>query len=89
MLEVRLGEDLSMIATVIRDRDSGPRYARQLLHRLSETLAFALLCECASDGSNLSLLAAERYHEELAPPRIGGENEQVTKAALELIEGAR
>jgi alkylation response protein AidB-like acyl-CoA dehydrogenase len=88
MLELRLAEDLSLIASVTADRDSSARYARKLLDRLSKTMAFALLCECAaSKGDDLARLAAERYYEELAPPRIGGENEQVRKAALEIIEG--
>jgi hypothetical protein len=91
MLERRLKEDLSYMEAAIRDRDSSARYARKLLHRLSETLAFALLCEEAggTDRERIALLAAEGYFEELHAPEIGRENEEIRKAALEIIEDAK
>jgi acyl-CoA dehydrogenase len=86
-LEARLTGDLTAIAEVTRDRDSAARYARQLLHRLSESLAFALLCEHATTttADDRLRLSALRYSEELEPPTIGRENEEVRTAALHLL----
>ena len=89
-LSERLAEDLAIIASVLRDEDTGQRYARKLLHRLSMSLAYALMCEQAVEahalGNELPYLAACRYCEELDPPRIGAEDARVRKAALELID---
>lgn len=92
VLEARLAEDIAAISFVSHSQERAVRHARQLLHRLSESLAFALMCEAAmqahSRGEKLPFLAACRYYEELEPPSIGGESEQVRKAALLLIDGA-
>ena len=89
-LSERLAEDLGIIASVLRDQESGPRYARRLLHRLSMSLAYGLMCEQAVEahslGNELPYLAACRYCEELDPPRIGAEDARVRKAALELLD---
>ena len=87
-LQSRLADDLANIARVTRDRDSASRYARQLLHRLSETLAFALMCEVAIDADNRALLCAIRYHEEIEPPQIGNENTEVHRVTLSLLDAA-
>jgi alkylation response protein AidB-like acyl-CoA dehydrogenase len=89
-LHERLTEDLATITLVVRERESSARYARKLLHRLSLSLGYALLCERAadSDADELRFLAACRYYEEIDPPKIGGENARVRKASLQLIEGA-
>ncbi len=74
----------------MRDEQSGQRYARKLLHRLSQSLAFALLCEAASDsqprGNKVQAHSAWRYFEEIDPPAIGTEDGQARSAVLELLE---
>ena len=59
----------------MRDEQSAQRYARKLLHRLSQSLAFAFLCEAASDaqrrGNYVQAHSAWRYFEEIDPPAIG------------------
>jgi acyl-CoA dehydrogenase len=91
MLEARLSEDLVTIAFVVRDREASARYARKLLHRLSESLAFALVCEVAVEanahGDQLPTFAAIRYYEEIEPPKIGTENEKVRQSTMALIDG--
>lgn len=89
-LHERLTEDLATITLVVRERESSARYARKLLNRLSLSLGYALLCECAAqaEGDELRFLSACRYYEEIDPPKIGGENARVRKAALQLIDGA-
>jgi acyl-CoA dehydrogenase len=90
LLEQRLSEDLTAISTVTRDRETSTRYARKLLHRLSESLAFALLCEVAVEaharGEELPFLSACRYYEEIEPPKLGTESQQITNATVSLID---
>jgi acyl-CoA dehydrogenase len=89
-LHQRLTEDLATITLVLRERESSTRYARKLLHRLSLSFGYALMCERAAqvEGDELRFLAACRFFEEIEPPNIGAENARVRKAALQLIEGA-
>lgn len=91
-LEARLTGDLAAISTVTQDPESSARYARKLLHRLSESLAFALMCEnagnAASNGNDLPFLAACRYYEELEPPKVGAEDQRIRRFALALIDEA-
>jgi len=86
-LKHRLDGDLAAIGVTTRDRASSVQYARKLLHRLSESLAFALLCEVAAlSGDPLHVLAAVRYSEDIDPPQIGSENQQVAETGLNLID---
>ena len=89
-LESRLYDDLAAISFVTADEARAQRYARKLLHRLSHSLAFALMCETAahahSTGDERRLLTATRYYEELEEPTLGAEDERVRQAALELLE---
>jgi acyl-CoA dehydrogenase len=87
MLEARLAGDLAAIAVATSDSRSGVRYGRKVLHRLSESLGFALLCELAAraEGDELLRLAALHYYEVLEPANIGAENARVKEAAVELI----
>ncbi len=91
-LRARLNDDLAMIAFVLRDRESSARYARKLLHRLSESLGYGLLCERAGEahaaGNELPSLKASRYQEGMEPPKIGQENAEVCRRTLQLIEAA-
>ncbi len=89
-LRSRLDEDLAQILFVLRDGDTSANYAKKLLHRLSESLGFALMCEpCVERPSNeLSKLAAIRYCEDIDPPQLGDENAEARKAALHLLDEA-
>ena len=61
-LQARLDGDREALAVTMRDEQSAQRYARKLLHRMSQSLAFALLCEAARDAHRQgnSLPAAQR-----------------------------
>lgn len=88
-LERRLQEDREMVALVTRDEASRQRYARKLLHRLSESLAFALLCQAAANsprtGYDAQQHTAGLYLEEIEPVRIGEENQESRREVLELL----
>src|SRR5271165_6070962 len=89
-LERRLQADGDAMAIAIRDEQGGQRYARKLLHRMSQSLAFALLCEEAgeahSQGNSLPAHSAWRFYEEIEPPAFGSENEAARRGVLELLE---
>ncbi len=84
-LEKRLRDDHESIKIVMADQTNAQRYARKLLHRLSQSLGFALMCERAAEGDRFALTAV-RYHEDIEPSAIGGEDPKVHNAALELID---
>ncbi len=89
-LRSRTEADTQAIAITLRDEPSAQRYARKLLHRLSESLAFAMLCEAAgnshSDGNELPAHSAWRYFEEIEPRPFGVEDERARRGVLELLE---
>jgi hypothetical protein len=88
LVKHRLDDDLAAVAIATRDKASSIRYARKLLHRLSESLAFGLVSEAAASSEDpLHSLGAIRYFEEIEPPKIGEGNQQVANAQLQLIEG--
>ena len=84
-LEARLAGDREAIAVVTADQASAQRYARKLLHRLSQSLGFALMCERAAEAECFALTAI-RFHEEIEPRAVGGEDPKVQQAALGLID---
>jgi alkylation response protein AidB-like acyl-CoA dehydrogenase len=90
LLEGRLKADREASALVMTNSQSSQRYARKLLERFSQSLAFALMCERAGEGirqgDDRFLLTALRYHEELESPAIGREDPRVQTAVLELID---
>lgn len=90
LLAGRLAGDLAAIAIVTRDQDNAQRYARKLLRRLSQSLAFALMCDragkSAENGNDRSFLTACRYHEEIEPREIGTESDQVRLATAMLLQ---
>lgn len=86
-LEGRLTGDKQAIATVIRDQQSASRYARKLLHRMSETMAFALLCDWAVTQKNDGT-AALAYFESIEPPGIGAEDASLRDSALKIVRAA-
>ncbi|WP_206732986.1 hypothetical protein, partial [Deinococcus metallilatus] len=77
-LTARLAGDRQALAVTTASPEQGQRYARQLLHRLATSLAFALLTEDAAReegrGDPTSAAAARVYQELLTPPAFGEEN---------------
>jgi alkylation response protein AidB-like acyl-CoA dehydrogenase len=88
-LEKRLRGDFHAVRITLRDERSAQRHARKLLHRLSETLAFALLCEAAQElhlnGDLSQSHSAWRYLEQIEPPRFGAENQAAREAVLQVL----
>jgi acyl-CoA dehydrogenase len=89
-LTARLQGDSDAVAVAMRDEQSAQRYARRLLHRMSQSLAFALLCEAAGDAHRHGNLqpahSAWRFYEEVEPPGFGAESEAARRGVLELVE---
>ena len=89
-LQKRMQEDGEAIAITLRDDHSAQRHARKLLHRLSQTLAFALLCEAATaaqaQGDALPAFSAWRYYEQIEPGRFGSEDDAARRGVRELLE---
>ncbi|HEX8800800.1 MAG TPA: acyl-CoA dehydrogenase family protein [Terriglobales bacterium] len=90
VLEVRLQDDAKAVSATTRDEQNAQRYARKLLHRMSESMALALLCEAAAEarelGNSLPAHSAWRFYEEIESPVIGGESDVARKGVLELLE---
>ena len=89
-LQLRLRGDGNAVVVATRDEQSSQLYARKLLHRMSQSLAFALLCETASNahrlGNSLSAHSAWRFYEDIEPPALGAENEAARRGVLEGLE---
>jgi len=89
-LEARLQGDTEAMSVTMYDEQRAHHYARKLLHRMSESLAFALMCETAGkfhrEGNSLSAHSAWRFYEEIDPPAVGGESDVARKAVLALLE---
>ena len=85
-LEARMRGDAEAVAITLRDEQSAQRHARKLLHRLSQSLAFALLCEAAAQGDPLQAQSAWRYFETIEPPGFGAEDDKARRGVLELLE---
>ncbi len=89
-LQARFQGDREALAVIMRDEKSSQRYARKLLHRISQSLAFALMCEAARDahrlGNPLPAHSAWRLYEDIEPPAVGAENEAARRGVLELLE---
>ena len=89
-LETRLRGDGEAVEIALRDDQSAQRHARKLLHRMSQSLAFALLCEAAGEarrnGNSLPAHSAWRFYEDIEPPAFGAENEAARRGVLETVE---
>ncbi len=89
-LHSRIEADGEAVAITMRDEHSAQRHARKLLHRLSQSLAFGLLCEVAGTarerGEELPARSAWRYFEEIEPPAFGGEDDASRRAMLQLLQ---
>ena len=88
-LERRLVGDSDGMSITMSDDQSAQRFARKLLHRLSQSLAFTLLCEAAGEahqqGDSLPAHSAWRFFEEIEPPAIGGEDPAARRGVLEIL----
>ena len=89
-LQTRIHGDTEAVTITMRDEQSSQRHARKLLHRLSQSLAFALLCEAAGEehqrGNPLQALSAWRYFEEIEPHSFDSEDEAARRGVLTLLE---
>jgi len=89
-LRSRLQSDEDAVTIAMGNEKNAQRYARKLLHRMSQSLAFALLCEVAGDahrrGNSLPAHSAWRFYEDIEPPAFGAENEAARRGVLELLE---
>ncbi len=89
-LQSRLQADANAVVIAMRDEASGQRYAKKLLHRMSQSLAFALMCEAAGDadgrGNPLPAHSAWRFYEDIEAPAFGAESEIARRGVLELLE---
>jgi acyl-CoA dehydrogenase len=88
-LALRLHADSDSMAITIRDQQNAQRFARKLLHRMSQSLALALLCEMAGDahrqGNFLPAHSAWRFYEDIEPPALGTENEAARRGVMEIL----
>jgi hypothetical protein len=88
-LQSRLADDEEAVAITLRDEASAQRLGRKLLHRMSQTLGLALLCERAVEaqakGDGLPACSAQRYFEAIEPPEFGAENEAARHGVLETL----
>ncbi len=89
-IQRRMQADGEAIATTLRDAQTAQRLARKLLHRLSQTLAFALLCEAATSahakGDPRQAHSAWRYFEQIEPQAFGVEDEAARRALLQMLD---
>jgi acyl-CoA dehydrogenase len=85
-LQARIRGDEEAVAITLRDEKSAQRHARKLLHRLSQSLAFALLCEAAIQGDPQQAHSAWRYLETIEPMEFGAEDEEVRRGVLERLQ---
>jgi hypothetical protein len=85
-LQGRLRSDSEAVSVTLRNGENQRRYARRLLHRLSESLAFALLCEVAGEaalhGETLAAHSAKCYSEGLQDVTFGSEDRAARSALL-------
>jgi acyl-CoA dehydrogenase len=88
-LDKRTNDDSEAIAITLRNLESSQRFARKLLHRLSQTLGFALLCEAAAKahqgGDERQAHSAWRYYEQIEPCAFGTEDRASRRSILELL----
>jgi acyl-CoA dehydrogenase len=90
LLSRRFDDDLRTVTFTLSTAPNRERYAKKLLHRLSQSLAFGMMCEAASQhhasGDVRATLSAIRYYEEIEPTPPGAENLQAREAALQLLD---
>jgi hypothetical protein len=89
-LQARFQGDRDALAVTMRDEESTQRFARKLLHRMSQSLAFALLCDTAREahrqGNELPAHSAWRFYEDIEPPAFSAENEAARRGVLKLLD---
>ena len=89
-LALRLRGDIDAMKITMRDEQTAQLFARKLLHRMSQSLAFAFLCEMAGDahrqGNSLPAHSAWRFYEDIEPPTFGAESAAARRGVMELLE---
>jgi hypothetical protein len=88
-LQTRIDADQQAFVATLREQASAQRLARKLLHRLSQTLAFALLCEASisaqHNGDRRQAYSAWRYFELIEPPTFGVEDAAARQSVLQAL----
>ena len=81
-------DDGEAMAITTQDAQSAQRFARKLLHRLSQTLAFGLLCEAATAAETRERQAhsAWRYFEQIEPQGFGSEDVAARRVVLDSLQ---
>ena len=71
----------------MHDDESAQRHARKLLHRLSQSLAFGLLCEdtAVQQSDDSRAHSAWRYFEAIEPRGFAVEDETARRGMLESL----
>jgi len=89
VLRSRIAGDEEAAAITLRDEASSQRYARKLLHRLSQSLGLALLCEKATaaqvKGDALPAHSARRYLAIIEPQAFADKDEEARRGLLDAI----
>lgn len=89
VLRSRIAGDEAAAVVTLRDEASSQRFARKLLHRLSQSLGFALLCEKAgaaqAKGDARPAHSARHYFETIEPRAFGHEHEGARRGLLEAM----
>ena len=87
-LAKRIEDDTEAAAITTRDAQSAQRFARKLLHRLSQTLALGLLCEAAAgaEAEERWSYSAWRYFEQIEPQGFGSEDLAARRSGLESLQ---
>ncbi|MDR3748558.1 MAG: acyl-CoA dehydrogenase family protein [Acidobacteriota bacterium] len=86
-LRERMEGDREAVAFTMHDDESAQRYARKLLHRLSQSLAFGLLCEdtAVQQSDDSRAHSAWRYFEAIEPRGFAVEDETARRGMLESL----
>lgn len=90
LLSARFNQDCESLDFTTSTAPNRERYARKLLHRLSQSLSFALMCEVAAvnhkRGDSRATRSALGYHEEIQPAELGAENQLAPDTVLQLLQ---
>lgn len=86
-LRERMEGDREAVAFTMHDDESAQRHARKLLHRLSQSLAFGLLCEdtAVQQSDDSRAHSAWRYFEAIEPRGFAVEDETARRGMLESL----
>src|SRR6185437_1981947 len=90
LLSARFNKDCEALNFATSTAPNRERYARKLLHRLGQSLSFALMCEVAAahhqGGDSRATLNAFGYHEDIQPAELGAQNPLARDTILHLLD---